>query len=190
MPRRGAEPRRPGQAGRRALLGLLAGAGVALPVARAQDGAALRERLSVPRDYRTRFTFLGSFAVSATNGPGAKELHTVYASPGAVEAFRAAGRFADGAVLVKEVTLTEPAVLTTGRVDMAGRLLGWFVMVKDGRGAVANDPLWGEGWGWAWFDVGDPARTTTQDWRAACQTCHLPVRASDWLHIGAYPLLR
>lgn len=190
MPRRAGDRRRPGRVGRRALFGLLGWAAVAGTTARAQDGASLRARLRVPDDYRTRFTFLGSFAVSAPNGPGAKEIHTVYASPGAVEAFRAAGRFADGAVLVKEVALAEPAILTTGRVDMAGRLLGWFVMVRDGRGTVANDPLWGEGWGWAWFDAGDGARTTTQDWRAACQACHLPVRASDWLHVGAYPVLR
>jgi hypothetical protein len=59
--------------------------------------------LWVPGDYRTAYQFLGSWAVAADRGPGSKEIHVVYASPGAAAAYRKNGRFADGSVLVKEV---------------------------------------------------------------------------------------
>jgi hypothetical protein len=48
------------------------------------------------------YQFLGSWAVSANQGQGSKELHLVYASPGTVAAYNKNGRFPDGTVLVKE----------------------------------------------------------------------------------------
>jgi Cytochrome P460 len=59
--------------------------------------------LRVPDDYRTPYQFLGSWAVAADQGQGSKEIHVVYASPGAAAAYRKNGRSADGSVLVKEV---------------------------------------------------------------------------------------
>jgi len=59
--------------------------------------------LRVPGDYRTAYQFLGSWAVAADQGPGSKEIHLVYASPGTAAAYRKNGRFTDGSVLVKEV---------------------------------------------------------------------------------------
>src|SRR6201987_2005091 len=44
--------------------------------------------LRVPSDYRTAYQFLGSWAVAADQGPGSKEIHLVYASPGAAAAYR------------------------------------------------------------------------------------------------------
>ena len=38
--------------------------------------------LRVPGDYRTAYEHLGNWAVAADQGPGAKQIHTVYASPG------------------------------------------------------------------------------------------------------------
>jgi len=38
--------------------------------------------LRVPGDYRTAYQSLGSWAVAADQGQGAKEIHVVYASPG------------------------------------------------------------------------------------------------------------
>src|SRR5690348_795242 len=59
--------------------------------------------LHVPDAYRTTYELLGSWAVSADQGQGSKELHVVYASPGTITAYRKGGLFPDGAVLVKEV---------------------------------------------------------------------------------------
>ena len=59
--------------------------------------------IKVPTDYRTTYQYLGSWAVANDQDKGSKELHLVYASPGAVDAFRKDGHFPDGTVLVKEV---------------------------------------------------------------------------------------
>ena len=59
--------------------------------------------LRVPADYRTLYQALGSWAIAADSGQGSKEVHAVYASPGAIDAYRKTGHFPDGAVLVKEV---------------------------------------------------------------------------------------
>jgi hypothetical protein len=47
--------------------------------------------LRVPGDYRTAYQSLGSWAVAADQGQGAKEIHVVYASPGAIAAYRKKG---------------------------------------------------------------------------------------------------
>jgi hypothetical protein len=146
--------------------------------------------IHVPDAYRTTYGFLGSWAVAADEGPGAKQLHLVYASPGAVDAYRKNGRFPDGAVLVKEVYLTSTGEMTTGTVSHAHSLKGWFVMVRDSKGRYAGNKLWGDGWGWSWFDAANPARTTSTNYKSDCLSCHIPAHASDWIYVGGYPPLR
>ena len=68
--------------------------------------------LRVPQDYRITYQLLGSWAIAADEGRGSKEVHTVLASPGSIEAYRKDGHFPDGTVLVKEVFKT-----ATKRVD-------------------------------------------------------------------------
>jgi len=72
--------------------------------------------LRVPEAYRTTYQSLGSWAVAADQGPGSKELHVVYASPGTIAAYRRDGRFPNGAVLVKEVFQAATGQMTTGTV--------------------------------------------------------------------------
>jgi hypothetical protein len=111
--------------------------------------------LRVPGDYRTAYQFLGSWAVSADQGTGSKEIHVVYASPCAAAAYRKNGRFTDGSVLVKEVFETTTGAMTTGTVSHAQTLKGWFVLMKDSKNSHPGNKLWGNGWGWSWFDVAD-----------------------------------
>jgi hypothetical protein len=146
--------------------------------------------LRVPPDYRTTYEMLGTWAVAQDEGPGAKEMHMVFASPGSIAAFRKDGRFPDGAVLVKEVFKAATQDMTTGTVSSAGTLAGWFVMVKDGVGRFPGNKLWGDGWGWSWFDATDPQKTTSTDYIADCQSCHLPARESDWIYTQGYPVLK
>ena len=105
--------------------------------------------LRVPDDYRTPYQFLGSWAVAADQGQGSKEIHVVYASPGAAAAYRKNGRFADGSVLVKEVCETTTGAMTTGTVSRAQALKGWFVLMKDSKIGHPGNKLWGNGWGWS-----------------------------------------
>jgi hypothetical protein len=146
--------------------------------------------LHVPDAYRTTYQLLGSWAVADDEGQGSKELHVVYASPGTITAYRKDGRFPDGAVLVKEVFHAATEQMTTGTVSHAGVLKGWFVMVKDNKGRHAGNRLWGNGWGWSWFDAANPSKTASTDYKADCQSCHVPAQASDWIYVGGYPPLR
>jgi hypothetical protein len=146
--------------------------------------------LHVPDAYRTAYQALGSWAVAADQGQGSNELHVVYASPGTTAAYRKDGRFPDGAVLVKEVYQAATAQMTTGTVSHAETLKGWFVMVKDNNGRYAGNKLWGDGWGWSWFDAANPSKTTSTDYKANCLSCHVPARASDWIYVSGYPPLR
>jgi len=146
--------------------------------------------MHVPDDYRTAYQLLGSWAIAADQERGLKELHVVYASPGTITSYRDTGRFPDGAVLVKEVFQAATKEMTTGTVSRAETLKGWFVMVKDSNGSYAGNKLWGDGWGWSWFDVGNPSRTTSTDYRLNCRSCHVPAQASDWIYVDGYPALK
>jgi hypothetical protein len=146
--------------------------------------------LHVPDAYRTTYQSLGSWTVAADQGQGAKELHVVYASPGTITAYRKGGRFPDGAVLVKEVFEAATGPMTTGTVSHAQALKGWFVMVKDSQGGHPGNKLWGDGWGWSWFDAANPSKTTSTDHKTNCLPCHQPARGSDWIYVQGYPALK
>lgn len=152
-------------------------------------GAGPSEELRVPPGYRTTYQFLGSWVVGADQGQGAKELHVVYASPGTIPAYRKTWHFPDGSILVKEVFQTVTGPMTTGTVSRAGALTGWFIMVRDSRNRHASDKLWGDGWGWAWFDAPNPSKTTTKDFRRECVPCHVPAQGSEWVYVDGYPPL-
>jgi cytochrome P460 len=146
--------------------------------------------LRVPDAYRATYEFLGSWAIAADQGAGSKELHVVYASPGTITAYRKDGSFPDGTVLVKEVFAASTGQRTTGTVSSAGSLKGWFLMVKDANGRHAGNTLWGEGWGWSWFDADNPSKTTSTNYKTNCLGCHVPARGSDWVYIDGYPPLK
>lgn len=146
--------------------------------------------LHVPEKYRREYEYLGSWAVAADQGQGSKQLHVVYASPNAAEAYKAGGHFPDGTVLVKEVFQAATAPMTTGTVSHADVLKGWFVMVRDATGRHAGNRLWGDGWGWSWFDAGNPTKTTSTDYQTNCRGCHVPAQATGWVYVSGYPSLR
>ena len=156
----------------------------------AESVADAAGNLHVPKDYQSHYQFLGSWAVASDSGKGSKEIHSVYASPGAVAQFKKLGHFADGAVLVKEVFEAETGNMTTGTVSRQNTLKGWFVMVKDSKGAHPDSKLWGDGWGWSWFDAPNPNKTTSTDYHKDCQGCHIPAKATDWIYVQGYPSLK
>ena len=57
-------------------------------------------------------------------------------------------------------------------------------------GRYAGNALWGDGWGWSWFDVGDPLKTTSTDYKTDCVSCDRPAEASDWIYVRGYPSLK
>jgi hypothetical protein len=148
--------------------------------------------LHVPSDYQVAYEYLGSWAVAddSSHPNGSKQLHEVYASPGTIAAFRKTGQFPDGTTLVKEVFATATAPMTTGTVSRADQLQGWFVMVKDRKNDHPDNKLWGDGWGWSWFDAGKPLKTTSTDYKSDCQPCHVPAQSTDWIYSQGYAPLR
>jgi hypothetical protein len=145
--------------------------------------------IHVPSNYRSTYEFLGSWAIAGDEGQGSKQIHLVYASPGATAAFRKSGHFPDGTVLVKEVYNTATDSMTTGTVSRAQTLEGWFVMIRDSKNSHPGNKLWGNGWGWSWFDAADPVKTTSTDYKTDCQTCHIPAQSTDWIYTQGYPVL-
>ncbi|MBA4165681.1 MAG: cytochrome C [Erythrobacter sp.] len=154
------------------------------------SGADAAGTLRVPADYRDTYQYLGTWAVAADGTPGSKEMHIVYASPGAAAGHRATGTFADGTTLVKEVFEATTGPMTTGTVSHTKALKGWFVMVKDSKNSHPDNKLWGDGWGWAWFDQGAPTKTKSTDYKTDCLTCHLPANATDSIYVDGYPVLK
>jgi hypothetical protein len=146
--------------------------------------------LHVPSSYRAVYEFLGTWAIAATQGVGSSELHNVYATPGTIAAYRTSGHVPDGTVLIKEVYQTSTSPMTTGTVSHARTLKGWFVMVKDGTNSHPGNSLWGDGWGWSWFDAGNPTNTTSTNYKTDCLSCHVPAQATDWVYSSGYPSLK
>lgn len=146
--------------------------------------------LRVPENYRTSYEFLGTWAVAADQGSGAKQMHSVYTSPGTSAAYRKTGKFPEGAVLVKEVFAAATAPMSTGTVSRSDELKGWFVMVKDTKNSHPDNKLWGDGWAWSWFDAGAPTKTTSTDYKKDCQGCHVPATSTDWIYVQGYPTLK
>jgi Cytochrome P460 len=157
---------------------------------RTETVADANGNLRVPVDYRTAYQFLGSWAVATDQGQGSKEIHVVYASPGTISAYRKSGRFPDGSVLVKEVFEATTGAMTTGNVSHVKILKCWFVMMKDSKNSHPDNKLWGDGWGWSWFDAAAPSKTTSTNYKVDCQACHVPARASDWIYVQGYPALK
>ena len=154
------------------------------------DSGAIR----VPEiDYRATWPVLGAWIAAGGDEvdgeTGAAGIHTVYVQPGAIEAYRETGAFPDGTVLVKELLAAETTRMTTGLISHASETEGWFVTVKDTEGRFPDNKLWGDGWGWAYFDADAPGETSTESYRSECKACHVPARKTDWVYVQGYPVL-
>ena len=140
-----------------------------------------------PADFRDHYDLLGAWWVADPTGP---QLHITYASPGAAEYYRKNGKFADGAVMVKEIMRTDHAQMTTGDVHWASGNIVWFVMIKDDKHRFPNNPLWAEGWGWALFKADVPDKQVATDFRTDCKGCHVPAQSTGWVYVQGYPVLK
>lgn len=154
--------------------------------------------ITLPEDFRTEWVFIGTWSVaekdvqgsSNESGNGAAGLHNVYTQPEVVDYYLKHKAFPDGAVLIKELLKGVTTPMTTGKVSRAGRLEGWFVMIKDTNGRFKGNPLWGDGWGWALFNADKPERPATKNYRSDCIGCHVPAQKTDWVYVDGYPLLQ
>jgi len=163
------------------------------PTAEHDAAAELESLLRVPSsNYQRDWVLLGSFSVRADDADkGARELHVVYASPETVDTYRKTGVFPHGAVLVKDVFATRTEALTTGIASYANTRKGRFVMVKDSTDKnAATSPLWGDGWGWSFYEGDETETTVTTNYKTDCLGCHEPARKQDLIYLQGYPILR
>jgi hypothetical protein len=148
--------------------------------------------ISFPQGFRTNMVHLGSWFVAEGAASG---FHDVYTEATTVEAYRNTGKFPDGATLVKELRAHSSGSYTTGDdVSFANEnLKQWFVMIKDGTGRFSDNPLWGDGWGWALYKPpavpGGEVINAAVDYKVDCLGCHVPARATDLIYVEAYPTL-
>ncbi len=145
--------------------------------------------IHLPKDFRLNMVHLGSWFVPQGEASG---FHDVYTEASTAEAYRKTGQFPDGATLVKELRGEQTGNYTTGAgvAYAVNTVKQWFVMIKDTQGRFPENPLWGDGWGWALFKPGEPMKNTATNYRADCLGCHIPAKAKDWVYVEAYPTLR
>lgn len=141
-----------------------------------------------PADVRDLYQMLGVYTPVDLNNN--TEMHYTYASPGTAQYYRKMGKFADGTVLVKEVFATDHAQLTTGDAHWATGTKVWFVMIKDEKNRFPNNPLWGDGWGWALFKADAPDKQVATNYKKDCLGCHVPAQSTDWVYVQGYPVLK
>ncbi len=143
--------------------------------------------ITLPEDFRMNMVHLGSWFVPEG---GASGFHDVYTEKEAAQAYRETGEFPDGATLVKELRGHVSRSYTTGEgVGYASDIKQWFVMVKDREGRFADNPLWGDGWGWGLYKTNAPAINVAADYKTDCLGCHVPAKRTDWIYTQAYPTL-
>jgi len=99
--------------------------------------------------------------------------------------------FPDGATLVKELWASNAGSYTTGEgvSHATDGLKQWFVMIKDTEGRFADNPLWGNGWGWALYKPDNCLTNVAMDYKTDCLACHVPAQENDWVYVEAYPTL-
>lgn len=144
--------------------------------------------IEFPDNFRTSMVHLGSWFVP---DGGASGFHGVYTEKKNIDVFRKMGKFPDGATLVKELRASRSADYSTG-VDVkhaTETVKQWFVMVKDANNRFSDNPLWGDGWGWALFKTDNLAKNSASDYKKDCLGCHVPAKDKDWVYTEAYPIL-
>ncbi len=142
-----------------------------------------------PTEFREKWTYLGSWVHPEDMKSG---MHNVYTEPGVVEKYKQNGnKFPDGAVIIKEVLSQGSQDMTTGKGVLHGKdKVLWFVMVKDEKGRFADNPKWGDGWGWALYNADAPSKDVATDYKKDCLGCHIPAKGTDWIYTEGYPVLK
>ncbi len=144
--------------------------------------------ISFPNGFDQSMTFLGSWFVP---DGGASGFHQVFTSSSSIDEFKKSGSFSDGTVIVKELRHSKVGNYTTGtNVSFAtSDIKQWFVMIKDSKNRFSDNPVWGDGWGWALFKPDDTSKNLASNYKIDCLGCHIPAKDKDWIYTEAYPIL-
>jgi cytochrome c len=143
--------------------------------------------IRLPENFATDWTFTGTWAI--TEEGAVPDLHNVYMEKWVIEHYRKNKTFPDGATIIKEVRHARGADHTTGQAHWVTDVKVWFVMVRDKTNRFPDNPLWGDGWGWALFNGDDRNKQVATNYKSDCLGCHIPAKKNEWIYVYAYPLL-
>lgn len=143
--------------------------------------------ISFPHGFE-KWPHLGSWMVHSDE-EGGSAIHNVYTTEEVILEYRKTGKFPDGAPIVKDVRKASNSAHTTGNAYWANDVMVRFFMIKDTEGRFQDNPLWGDGWGWALFNGENTMDQVATDFRKDCVACHEPVRNNDMIYTYAYPTL-
>ncbi len=154
--------------------------------------------ITLPQDFRSTWVHLGTWVVTSQIAAGTKlgqtapatGLHGVYTKADSLKAYKKDTKWPDGTVLIMEIRAIKWDDLPTGHVISEGETSEWFVMVKDAKGRFSKNLNWGDGWGWALFNAGDPKKNVSTHYKEDCLGCHEVAKDTDWVFIQGYPTLR
>ena len=149
------------------------------------SGALIR-----PAGWR-EWIFVGSpLTPNSLNGGNAAfpEFHSVYIDPESWAHYKKTGKFREGTMFAKELTLVGDTAGTSGIGYFNGDLQGFEIAHKDSKRYSKKTD------GWAYYSFGhqpEPyADTATAFPTAACAACHTAAAAEDMVFTQYYPILK
>lgn len=149
------------------------------------DGKLIR-----PAGWR-EWVFVGSpLTPNSLNGGAAPfpEFHSVYIDPVSWAHWKKTGKFREGTLIAKELTLVGETSATSGKGFFNGELQGFEIAHKDSKKYSKETD------GWAYYTFGhhaEPyANSTAAMPTAACAACHTGAAADDMVFTQYYPILR
>ena len=158
----------------------------------------IKGAISMPEEFRASWAHLGSWVVTSQQATGmgygstdhGTGIHNVYTQPDSLRAYKKDRTWPDGSILIMEVRSLKWDDLPTGHVIFEGDPIRCFVMVKDTKGRFADNPAWGDGWGWALFKQNAPNENLSKNYKDGCLGCHEVAKDTDGFFIHGYPPLR
>ncbi len=146
-------------------------------------------KLIRPQGWR-EWVFVGSpVTPNSLNGGAAPfpEVHSVYIDPESWAHYKKTGKFREGTMFAKELTLVGDTAATSGVGFFNGKLQGFEIAHKDS----ARYPS--ESGGWAYYTFGHHAEpyadTAAAMPTAACAACHTASAVEDMVFTQYYPIL-
>jgi hypothetical protein len=168
-------------------------------------GLALFSTVSMAKDYATfnkdgelvrpegfrKWTYVGTPVTPNDMNNGMApfpEFHTVYIDPESWAHWKKTGKFREGTMFAKELTLVGDTAATSGIGFFNGDLQGFEIAHKDSKRYSK------ETGGWAYYSFGhkpEPyAASTAAMPTANCAACHTAAAADDMVFTQYYPVLR
>ena len=151
----------------------------------ASDGKLIR-----PAGWR-EWIFVGSpLTPNSLNGGAAPfpEFHSVYLDPVSWAHYKKTGKFREGTMFAKELSLVGDTSATSGIGFFNGKMQGFEIAHKDSRRYSEASG------GWAYYSFGhhdEPyADTTAAMPDAACAACHAASAGEDMVFTQYYPILQ